>query len=127
MAGYFERSETFRTAHVWQMLNDNSTGNTENIGQLYTLFCENSFTPLLTLQEKIHRPAAEGRNNDSNARIFILQSAQICMGKASHETKYHKTKDCAGLQKFLRTVTSEHNISGGTLLLSDDNVPAKMS
>jgi len=42
----------------------------ENIGQLYILFWEKSFTPLLNLQEKNHRPASEGGNNDSNARVF---------------------------------------------------------
>jgi hypothetical protein len=83
------------------MLNDNSTGNTENIGQLYTLFCEKSFTPLLNLQEKNHRPAAERRNKDSNARVLRLQSAQISMGKASHETKYNKTKRLRRSAKIL--------------------------
>jgi hypothetical protein len=85
------------------MLNDNSTGNTENIGELYTLFCEKSFTPLLNLQEKNHRPAAEGRNKDSNARVFRLQCAQIrtyVWAKPAIKRNITKQKDCVGLQKF---------------------------
>jgi hypothetical protein len=82
------------------MLNDNSTGNTENIGQLYTLFCEKSFTPYSIYKRKITDRLLRVGTTIRMHESFASSPRKYVWAKSAMKRNTTKEKDCVVLQKF---------------------------